>query len=80
MKELKMTFSDDEYALLQRVANRRRSSIRSFLLRCAYDLDFKQEKREYEKHGKGNTTKRRKRKWVLHGKQMKNIRGFLIES
>ena len=62
MKELKMTFSDAEYALLQRVANRRRSSIRSFLLRCAYDLDFKQEKREYEKHGKGSTTKRRKRK------------------
>ena len=62
MKELKMTFSDNEYVLLQRVANRRKSSIRSFLLRCAYDLDFKQEKREYEKYDKGNITKGRKRK------------------
>ena len=65
MKEIKMTFNDDEYALLQRVCNRRKSSIRSFLLRCAYDLDYQQEKKEYEKYGKGNhkfNNKRRKKK------------------
>jgi hypothetical protein len=61
MKEIKMTFNDDEYALLQRVTNRRKSSIRSFLLRCAYDLDFQQEKKEYENYNKPNT-RRRKRK------------------
>jgi hypothetical protein len=60
MKEVKMTFSDEEYALLQRVTNRRKSSIRSFLLRCAYDLDYQQEKREYENYNK-NTHRRKRR-------------------
>lgn len=60
MKEIKLTYSDDEFAMIQRVANRRKSSVRSLLLRMCYDLDFKQQKREYEK-GPVPTKKKRRR-------------------
>lgn len=45
--EMTFSFSKDEYAMIKRVADRRRRSIRSAMLRMFYDLDFKQEKREY---------------------------------
>lgn len=48
MKKITLTYSDEEFAMIQRVANRRKSSIRSLLLRMCYDLDFKQQKRKYE--------------------------------
>lgn len=48
MKKITLTYSDEEFAVIQRAANRRKSSIRSLLLRMCYDLDFKQKKREYE--------------------------------
>ena len=59
MKEIKLTYSDDEFAMIQRVANRRKGSVRSLLLRMCYDLDFKQQKREYER---GSVPPRRKRR------------------
>lgn len=49
MKKITLAYSDEEFAIIQRVANRRKSSIRSLLLRMCYDLDFKQKKREYER-------------------------------
>lgn len=49
MREIKLTYSDEEYKMIQRVANRRKSSIRSLLLRMCYDLDFKQTKKEIER-------------------------------
>lgn len=51
-KTISMTFSDSEYAMIQRVANRRKSSFRSLFLRMCYELDFKQQKREIERCGK----------------------------
>lgn len=45
--EVTFSFSKAEYAMIKRVADRRRRSIRSAMLRMFYDLDFKQEKREY---------------------------------
>lgn len=50
-KTITMTFSDSEYAMIQRVANRRKSSFRSLFLRMCYDLDFKQQKRDVERGG-----------------------------
>lgn len=44
--EVTFSFSKDEYNMIKRVADRRRRSIRSAMLRMFYDLDFKQEKRE----------------------------------
>ena len=49
MREIKLKYSDEEYKMIQRVANRRKCSIRSLLLRMCYDLDFKQTKREIER-------------------------------
>lgn len=46
--EVTFSFSKEEYAMLKRVADRRKRSIRSAMLRMFYDLDFKQEKRAYE--------------------------------
>ena len=54
-KTISMTFSDDEYAMIQRVANRRKSSFRSLFLRMCYELDFKQQKKEIERCGKWKT-------------------------
>lgn len=45
--DITFSFSKSEYAMIKRVADRRRRSIRSVMLRMFYDLDFKQEKREY---------------------------------
>ena len=49
MKKITLTYSDEEFAMIQRVANGRKSSIRSLLLRMCYDLDFKQQKKKYER-------------------------------
>lgn len=43
MKEVKLTFSDDEYEIIRRVSDRRRRSIRSLLLKFCRDLDSKDE-------------------------------------
>lgn len=59
MKEIKLTYSDDEFAMIQRVANRRKSSIRSLLLRMCYEMDFKHQKRDYEQ---GRVPPRQKRR------------------
>lgn len=48
-KEIVLRFSDKEYAMIQAVANRRRSSIRSLLLRVCYDLDYQDEKKGRKK-------------------------------
>lgn len=60
MKSITLTYSDDEYTMIQRVASRRKSSIRSLLLRMCYDLDFKQQKRDYEQ-GKVPPKQKRRR-------------------
>lgn len=46
--EITFSFSREEYSMLKRVADRKRRSIRSVMLRMFYDLDFKQEKRGCE--------------------------------
>ena len=47
--EVTFSFSKEEYGMIKRVADRRKRSIRSAMLRMFYDLDFKQEKRGYER-------------------------------
>lgn len=49
MKEITLKFTDKEYAMIQAVAGRRRSSIRSLLLRVCYDLDYQDEKKGRKK-------------------------------
>ena len=49
MKEITLKYSGKEYAMIQRVANRRRSSIRSLLLRVCYELDYEDEKKGRKK-------------------------------
>ena len=49
MIEITLKFGDKEYAMIKRVANRRRSSIRSLLLRVCYDLDYQDEKKGRKK-------------------------------
>lgn len=44
--EITFSFSRDEYSMMKRVADRKRRSIRSVMLRMFYDLDFKQEQKE----------------------------------
>ena len=41
--EITLSFSKKEYAMLRRVADRRKRSIRSMILKMFYDMDFKQE-------------------------------------
>lgn len=48
MKRLELILSDDEYDMLQRVANKRKCSIRALVLRMFYEVDYRQQKR---KHG-----------------------------
>lgn len=43
MKEVKLTFSDEEYEIIRRVSDRRRRSIRSLLLKFCRDLDSRDE-------------------------------------
>lgn len=43
--EITFSFSRDEYSMMKRVADRKRRSIRSVMLRMFYDLDFKQEQK-----------------------------------
>lgn len=45
--DITFSFSKDEYTMIKRVADRRKRSIRSVMLRMFYDLDFRQEKKEY---------------------------------
>ena len=44
-KEITLKYSDKEYAMIQRVAGRRKSSIRSLLLRICYELEYEDEKK-----------------------------------
>ena len=44
LKEIVLRFNEKEFAMIQAVANRRRSSIRSLLLRLCYELDYADEK------------------------------------
>lgn len=46
--EITFSFSKSEYAMMKRVADRRRRSLRSCILRFFYDLDFKQTKKGWE--------------------------------
>lgn len=48
-KEIVLRFSDKEYAMIQAVAGRRRSSIRSLLLRVCYELEHEDEKKGRKK-------------------------------
>lgn len=41
--EVTFSFSKAEYAMLRRVASKRRRSIRSMMLKMFYDMDFEQE-------------------------------------
>ncbi len=44
-KEIILRFSDEEYAMIQRVAGRRKRSIRSLLLWICRQLDYEDEKK-----------------------------------
>ena len=46
--EVTFSFSKSEYAMMKRVADARRRSLRSCTLRFFYDLDFKQTKKGWE--------------------------------
>ena len=46
--EVTFSFSRSEYAMMKRVADVRRRSLRSCILRFFYDLDFKQTKKGIE--------------------------------
>ena len=45
--ELTLSFSKPEYAMLRRVADRRRRSIRSMILKMFYDMDYRQEVKKW---------------------------------
>ena len=45
LKEIVLRFNEKEFAMIQAVANRRRSSIRSLLLRLCYEMDYEDEKK-----------------------------------
>lgn len=45
--EVTFSFSKAEYAMLKRVANRRRKSIRSTMLRMFYEMDYRQEAKRW---------------------------------
>ncbi|MEE1085796.1 MAG: hypothetical protein U0L05_01280 [Schaedlerella sp.] len=45
--ELTLSFSKKEYTLLRRVADKRKRSIRSMILKMFYDMDFKQEAKRW---------------------------------
>lgn len=45
MKEITLKFSDEEYTMIQRVAGRRKRSVRSLLLRICRQLDYEDKKR-----------------------------------
>ena len=44
-KEIVLRFSDEEYAMIQRVAGRRKRSIRSLLLWICRQMDYEDERR-----------------------------------
>ena len=44
MKEIILKFSDEEYTMIQRVAGRRKRSIRSLLLWICRQMDYEDEK------------------------------------
>ena len=48
-KEITLKFSEKEFAMIQSVANRRKSSIRSLLLRIYYELEHQDEKKGRKK-------------------------------
>ena len=45
--EMTLSFSKKEYAMLRRVADKRKRSIRSMILKMFYDMDFKQEAKRW---------------------------------
>ena len=45
LKEIVLRFNEKEFDMIQAVANRRRSSIRSLLLRLCHELDYEDEKK-----------------------------------
>ena len=48
-KEITLKFSDEEYAMIQRVVGRRKRSVRSLLLWICRQLDYEDEKNGREK-------------------------------
>ena len=45
MKEIILKFSDEEYTMIQRVAGRRKRSVRSLLLWICQQMDYEDEKK-----------------------------------